>query len=155
MKYYEHFYSGVIFLKGCNTLDYHQIALTGSPGGRGPRRRADSSGRARLLITLILVIAWGGMVFGGFYYAKLYINRAIQGVQQTNSMHIQTLEGRLDNLSAELKDIENTLRSAGLTLTSSDSTQKELNRKIDKLDKQLQELEKSLKILKEAPNAAR
>jgi len=109
----------------------------------------------KILIALSLVILWGGMVFGGYYFARQYVELSIRNVQKTNATSVETLGGRLDTMSAQLKDIENTLRGAGLTLSSSDSTQKELNKKIENLDRQLQELERSLKTLKEAPNAAR
>lgn len=103
----------------------------------------------------ILVALWVVLVFGGFYAAKVYFDRSIKSVQQTNAMNIQALEDRLNSLSADMKSIESALKDAGHSLSSSDSTQKELNRKIEDLDRQLRELEKSLKILKEAPNAPR
>lgn len=118
------------------------------------RRNKDQSTTPSLHY-FILVALWAVLVFGGFYTTKVYFDRSIKSVQQTNAINIQALEDRLDNLSADMKSIESALKNAGQSLSSSDSTQKELNRKIEDLDRQLRELEKSLKILKEAPNAPR
>jgi peptidoglycan hydrolase CwlO-like protein len=94
---------------------------------------------------------WLGVVCGGFFLAKYYFDQAIQTVQQTNAMNVQTLEARLESLAADVGEIKKDLNSAGRTLSSSDSIQKELNKKIEELDSQLKELEKSLNILREAP----
>lgn len=120
----------------------------------GKARRKGSLGLS-ILCVLLAVFIWGGLVYGGFYIARQYIDRSIQKVQQTNAMNVKALEDRLETMSGEMREIEKRLGMAGQTLSSSDSTQKELNVKIQKLDVQLQELERSLKILKEAPNAAR
>lgn len=117
--------------------------------------RPETRTRERVLSVFLAFTLWCAMVFGGFYLAKQYLDRSIHSVQQTNAMHVQELEDRLDRLSVDLRGLEEALRSTGHSLSSSDSTQKELNRKIEDLDRQLEELERSLKVLKEAPNAAR
>ncbi len=109
----------------------------------------------RLNHWFLAVVLWVGIVFGGFYLAKQYFDHAIQAVQQTNAVHVQTLEARLENLTLEVSEIQKGMKTAGRTLSSSDSTQKELNKKIEDLDRQLKDLEKSLSVLREAPNAAR
>jgi uncharacterized protein HemX len=123
--------------------------------GMGPERRKKPGSRVYLPSILLIVVLWGGIACGSFYFAKQYIDRSINRVQQTNAINVKALEDRLDTLSTGINDIEQALTNAGLTLSSSDTTQKELNRKIERLDQQLQELEKSLKILKEAPDAVR
>ena len=105
----------------------------------------------KLLLSVMLVILWGGMIYGASYYAKQYIDKSIQSVQQTNAMNVRVLEDRLSNLSAEMQEIKHALQDTDQVLSGSESTQQALNNKIDALDKQLRELERSLKILKEAP----
>ncbi|HPU35672.1 MAG TPA: hypothetical protein PL078_07310 [Bacillota bacterium] len=99
----------------------------------------------------LAIMLWLGVVCSGFFLAKYYFDQAIMSVQQTNAMNVQTLEARLESLSADIAEIKKELNSAGRTLSSSDSIQKELNKKIEELDIQLKELEKSLNILREAP----
>jgi len=108
-------------------------------------------GGYRPVYWFLAFMLWLGVVCGGFFLAKYYFDQAIQSVQQTNAMNVQTLEARLESLTADVAEIKKDLNSAGRTLSSSDSVQKELNKKIEELDIQLKELEKSLNILREAP----
>ncbi|MFZ5634427.1 MAG: hypothetical protein ACOY40_16460 [Bacillota bacterium] len=128
-------------------MDYPRVTGRKEIQGGSRKERKRASG----VYVFLVIVVWVGIVFGGFYLAKQYIDQSIQSVQQTNAMQVQTLEARLDALAKEMKEIEETLENAGVALSSSDTTQKKLDDKIEKLDKQLQELEKSLKILKEAP----
>lgn len=100
---------------------------------------------------LAVLLFWGGLIYGGFYYAKEYIDCSIQSVQETNAMQIQGLEERLSAIQSEMESIEDALKDTDKTLSSSDATRQDLSKKIEALDEQLQRLEKSLNILKEAP----
>ncbi|HHY08792.1 MAG TPA: hypothetical protein GX530_09840 [Corynebacteriales bacterium] len=133
-------------MKGVKAMS--KSSNTGTPPPPSPLPR--ESKRHYLFISLI-VAAWVLMVVGGFYAGKLYIDRCFETVQQTNAIHVQELENRMDSLAAEVDEIELALQDADQTLASSSSTQENLNQKIENLDQQLQQLAKSLNILKEAP----
>ena len=91
------------------------------------------------------------MIIGGYFAGKVYIDRSMAAVQQTNAVNVQTLQNRLDSMAGEIDQIQLALNNADQTLASSGSTQENLNQKIQELDNQLQLLAKSLAVLKEAP----
>lgn len=102
--------------------------------------------------TVFLVLAaWVLLVIGGYYVGKLYIDRSIQSVHQTNAVHIQTMQNQLDSMAGAIEEIQLALSNADQTLATSGITQENLNKKIEALDKQLQLLAESLAVLKEAP----
>lgn len=107
--------------------------------------------RNNFLGIVLIIVLWGGMVFGGFYTAKNYIDRAILKVQQTNAMNVQAINERLDTIAADMKNLENIVGTAGQSISSSGNIQKELVERIELFDQQIQELKRSLDILKEAP----
>lgn len=107
--------------------------------------------RNNFLGIVLIIILWSGMVFGGFYIAKNYIDRAILNVQQTNAMNVQAINERLDTIAADMKNLENIIGTAGQSISSSGNIQKELVERIELFDQQIQELKRSLDILKEAP----
>jgi peptidoglycan hydrolase CwlO-like protein len=115
-----------------------------------PKKREGSAPRPVTVIS-IAVIVWFLMVVGGYYVGKLYIDRSIEAVQQTNAVHVQTMQNQLDSMANEIDQIQLALSNADQTLASSGTTQQNLNQKIQDLDKQLQLLAESLAILKEAP----
>lgn len=121
----------------------------------GETKQARRTGRKntglKVVLFLLSLAVWCGMVYGGFYYSKQYLDQSILKIQQTNAMNIQELNDRLINLAAEMQDLKKLLSNTDQTLSSSGSLQRDLNAKINMLDQQLQNLEKSLKILKEAP----
>lgn len=123
-----------------------------SPGQTRQERRKSGAG---VLALFIAVVLWAGLVYGGFYFSRQYIDQAVQRVQQTNAMNVQTINERLDALNSETKELKEVLGYADETLTSTGDLQKELTDKIKMLEKQMQELEKSLNVLKEAPNGSR
>lgn len=104
---------------------------------------------------LVIVLLWGGLVFGGFYITKQYIDKAVQNVQQTNAMSVQTINESLEALSSDMKGLKEVLSSADQTISTSGSLQQELTEKIRMLEQQMEDLEASLKVLKEAPNGSR
>jgi len=122
---------------------------------RETRKAKKSSPAIKVLLVFLVVMLWGGIVYATGYYARQYIDQSIQTVQQTNAMHIRTLEDRLNVLSGDMQEIKEALQNTDQTISSSDSTQRELNNRITELDRQLQELQRSLMILKEAPDAVR
>ena len=115
-------------------------------------RNRHGAGGAGLVIVVLL---WGGLVFGGFYLAKQYIDKAVQRVQQTNAMSVQAINERLDALNSDMRGLKEVLSTADETLASTGSLQRQLTEKIAALEHQMQDLETSLKILKEAPNGSR
>jgi len=100
---------------------------------------------------IVALAAWVLLVIGGYYLGKLYIDRSIQSVQETNAVHIQTMQNQLDSMAGAIEEIQLALSNADQTLSSSSITQENLNKRIEALDKQLQLLSESLAILKEAP----
>lgn len=121
---------------------------------KSKRKKTRRSPWLTVLAVIIIISLWGGMIYGGYYYAKQYFDQSINNVQQTNAMNIQKLEDRVSSLAVEMEEVKNALKDADQTLSSSDDTQQELNDKINKLNNQLKDLERSLRILKEAPDAA-
>jgi len=118
------------------------------PGRAANRKRKRAGG---VLAVFLAVVVWCGLVGGGYFAAKRYVDQAVQKVQQTNAMHVQMLNERLSGLSSEMDELKKLLSSADQTISSTGSLQRELNARIEQLDLQMRELEKSLKILKEAP----
>lgn len=114
-------------------------------------RRNVCKRRANTSAVLVLIILWGALVGGGFYIAKEYLDKSINMVQQTNSMSIQTLSDRMDNLAGEIQSLKQLWGNADQTLSTTGSLQMELNQKIEMLIQRQEELERSLNILKEAP----
>jgi len=100
---------------------------------------------------IVALAAWVLLVIGGYYLGKLYIDRSIQSVQETNAVHIQTMQNQPDSMAGAIEEIQLALSNADQTLSSSSITQENLNKRIEALDKQLQLLSESLAILKEAP----
>jgi septal ring factor EnvC (AmiA/AmiB activator) len=114
-------------------------------------RRKKTGSKLGFIYVLLFILIWVGLVYGGFYFTKQYLDNAINNIQQTNAMNIQEVKERLDSLTNEMIALKSELSSTDETLSSSSSIQEQLNKKIDLLDSQLKNLEKSLKILKEAP----
>jgi len=110
-------------------------------------------GSSRTTVVLIALILWAGLVYAGFSLVKVYLDRQITNIQQTNAMNVQTLENRIENLTDELEEMNHALRETDDTLSSSGETQELLNERIEELDERLEELSESLQILKEAPDA--
>lgn len=114
------------------------------------QRRRERKPVLRLMAALLALIVWAALGFAGYWYAKEYVNTTIRDVQETNALHVQALQDRLETLSQRLEEIERALATADDTIARSSITQEELNRRITELDQQLQQLEESLKILKES-----
>lgn len=119
-----------------------------------PRKTGSLKGIGFIYV-LVLLLLWGGLVYGGFYFSKQYLDKTINNIQQTNALNIQEIKERMESLTNEMIALKSELSNTDQTLSSSSSIQAQLNQKIDLLDRQLKNLEKSLQILKEAPNARR
>ncbi|MDX9873169.1 MAG: hypothetical protein RBT41_12255 [Clostridia bacterium] len=107
--------------------------------------------RNNLAGALVIFVVWCGLVFGGFYIAKNYIDQTILKVQQTNALNIQAIENRLNDIQNGLQNLEDFVGVTGESISSRDSIQEEMMQKIAEFDRQIQELKNSLNILKEAP----
>lgn len=118
-------------------------------------REKRSKPRTQGVETLVLVLLWGGLVFGGFYLTKQYMDKALQNVQQTNAMSVQAINESLEALSSDMEGLKEVLISADKTISTTGSLQQNLTEKIRMLEEQMQDLEASLKVLKEAPNGSR
>jgi len=116
-----------------------------------PAYKPTPSRATRIILILLSIVLWMGLVAGGYYVGKLYIDRSIEAVQQNNAVHMITIEQRIDSLDTQLTEIQQAINNADQAWSNSGSTQENLNQKIEDLDKQLKALEHSLSILKEAP----
>ena len=121
------------------------------PEKNPPGRRVNQTG-VLLVFTLAL---WGGLIYGAYYYSTSYFDSAIRSVQETNAMHMQALEERLDNIQMELTVVKEALADTDQTLARTDTTREELSQRIGELDRQLEQLEESLNILRMSPDARR
>lgn len=115
--------------------------------------RRDKSTKTGGLSLVVMVLLWIGLVGGGFYTSKLYLDKAIQEIKQTNAANVQMLSERIADLNTDIQDLHKVIGNTDAALSSSGSIQMELNNKIEMLTEQMGALEQSLKILKEAPNA--
>lgn len=106
----------------------------------------------RLAVPLA-VFLWIALLGGGFWLAKGYIDNSLRDIQDTNALHVQALQDKLESLSQKLEELERALETADDTIARSSITQEELNERIMELDRQLEKLEESLRILKESDDA--
>lgn len=113
------------------------------------RERSGNSGVA----VFIMILLWAGLVGGGFYVGKTYLDRSIEEIKQTNAMNIQVLTERIASLNTQIEELQQLIGSTDAALSSSGNIQMQLNSKIEMLTQQMSALEESLRILKEAPNA--
>jgi len=118
-------------------------------GGRRKERR-----RGVGLAVPLLVLLWLALLAGGVWLAKGYLDNSLRDIQDTNALHVQALQDKLESLSQKLDELERALEAADDSLARSSITQEELNERILELDRQLEELEESLRILKESDDAA-
>lgn len=110
--------------------------------------------RPGMFLTGMLALAlWMGLIYSAYYYSTSYFENAIRNVQETNAMHVQTLEDRLDNIQSELAVVQEALADTDQTLARTDTTREELSQRIEKLDRQLEQLQESLNILRKSPDA--
>lgn len=113
--------------------------------------RREKNTKAGISIFLMILL-WIGLVGGGFYAGKTYLDRSIQEIKQTNAMNVQVLSERIESLNTQILDLQKLIGNTDAALSSSGSIQMQLNNKIDMLTQQMGALEASLKVLKEAPN---
>lgn len=119
----------------------------------GSRRGSRAAAQKKVLLAMVAFFVWAGLVGGGFYIGKQYLDESLRTIQQTNAMNIQELNERLDSMATQMQDLQGILSTTDQTLSSSGNIQRDLNAKIELLDSQLQSLMQSLNILKEAPDA--
>lgn len=123
------------------------------PKKNTPRRSKNSSGV--FLASILSLALWGGLIYGAYYYSTSYFESAIRNVQETNAMHMQAMEERLDNIQLELTVVREALADTDQTLARTDTTREELSQRIEELDHQLEQLQASLNILRMSPDARR
>lgn len=126
----------------------------GSPSEQAMIRqvsRREKNTKAGLSV-FFMILLWIGVIGGGFYVSKMYLDRSVQEIKQTNAMNVQILSERIASLNTQIQDLQKLIGNTDAALSSSESIQMQLNTKIDMLTQQMGTLEASLKILKEAPN---
>lgn len=120
---------------------------------RQTSRKEKNKPESKNWTVFVFIILWIGLVGGGFYAAKYYLDQSVRAVQQTNALQVQVLNERVDTLNKEILSLKKILGSTDESLSSSSSILAQMNLKIETMANQMAELEASLKILKEAPNA--
>ncbi|MGF7184542.1 TolA-binding protein [Desulfitispora alkaliphila] len=110
--------------------------------------------------TALLLALAISLFFGGYTYfeerleavqkeTEASIEQALMDVQETNSLTVQNLEGKLDNLLLEMEEIKIALSEADENLGSSSAVQESMSQRIEELDNQLKELQQGLILLQE------
>lgn len=124
----------------------------------------------KLLYSVLAILIWGGLIYGGYTVAKNYfedinkhIDEQINEMKQQNEAVIAQLEQFNLELQAsteelliitnEIAVIKDALEITGETLTGSDATRLALQERISILDVRLNELTAQLKKLEEAARA--
>lgn len=122
----------------------------------GTRAEQKQTGRpwVRVAAIVLMIAFWGGLLYGAYYLVTDYIDRSVRTVQETNALHVQSLEERLDAIQAELGEVKDILADTDQILAGTDSTQEALTQRIEALDSQLEQLERSLEALRKSPNVA-
>lgn len=122
----------------------------------GTRAEQKQTGRpwVRVAAIVLMIAFWGGLLYGAYYLVTDYIDRSVRTVQETNALHVQSLEERLDAIQAELGEVKDVLADTDQILAGTDSTQEALTQRIEALDSQLEQLERSLEALRKSPNVA-
>lgn len=111
------------------------------------------NGNQPLPSIIILVVFWVGLLFGGFWYAGYYIDRAAREIQEANALNVQAIEEQMKSLHNEMNAIKEALDKTDATISSAGTVNEEVNKRITEMDEHLKRLEKSLDILKESSNA--
>lgn len=122
-------------------------------GTRSARQRARPAWGLIAMAALVAAL-WGGLLFGAYYLVTGYIDRSVRTVQETNALHVQALEERMETISAELAAVKGVLADTDQILSGTDSTQEALMQRIEALDHQLGKLEQSLDVLRRSPDVA-
>lgn len=140
---------------------------------RVKKKRKQNAGTVwrTLTYSLLTVVVWGGLAYGGYTLAEDYIHQLhnqqaeiesrlmmkIEEVRSDNKVRFEELNSELVELTAMLESVSGQLESIReeLELTSdsisgSDDTKLALQAQISALDKQLEELRKSLEKLEHA-----
>ena len=104
------------------------------------------------LIYFILACLWIGIVYGGYIYAKNYLDTAINDIRQENAMNIKEIKESITLVSSETSNLRASMQDAGMVISSTSDVQSRIDEKLLDLESQLKELEKSLQVLQEAPH---
>src|SRR5690606_19426435 len=90
------------------TLNYDQQRMA-------KRRKTGSARWSGFIYILLFLFIWGGLVYGGFYFTKQYLDQAINNIQQTNAMNIQELKERMESLTNEMIALKGELSNTDQT----------------------------------------
>jgi hypothetical protein len=129
----------------------------------GKKRRSKRKSYRKFLLTALLVVLWGALVYGGYWYidSRLNlmhqeINETMADIQKNNHLAIEEINEKLAGMQEDMKDISFSLEQTGKEVSSSgNSAREELNKRIIELDNRLEELTRSLEILKESKGEIR
>ncbi|NGQ95851.1 hypothetical protein G3578_11860 [Brevibacillus sp. SYP-B805] len=128
---------------------------------------ARTDGKTSPLSVFLVVILWGGLVYGGYVYTNHTLEKQQQQMEQrlaevqaSNAQQIKELEAQLATLHDEmngvregLSAVKEELQLTGESIGGTNKTKQALQDRIDQLNKQLVELKASLKKLEDAARA--
>ena len=127
-----------------------------------------------IFLGLLALLAWAGLVYGGYYYAVKHLQETRQHVSSQVDRLIlenerieerirETMQSFKDELDSsnlvigqirqELDMIQEELTLAGETISGSDQTRQSLQERMAELDRQFAALKEQLKKLEEAVRA--
>lgn len=120
-----------------------------------PRRKKFNPFWRQLALIVVPIALWAGLVYGAYYWATDYIDSSLRNVQETNALHVQALNDRLDAIQSEVAEVKEALADTDQVLARSDQTREALHQRINELDRQLERLQESLNVLRKSPDVSR
>lgn len=126
-----------------------------------------TKGKRNLLPTLLAIVLWAGLAYGGYAFAmhtldkqQQFVNQRITQVQEQNQEQMKAMGEQLTLVQDEMSEvtsaltlIQEELQMTGEAIGGTDKTKQALQERIDQLNTQLAELKASLKKLEDAARA--
>lgn len=126
-----------------------------------------TQGKRNLMPTVLAVLLWAGLAYGGYAFAmhtldkqQQFVNQRITHVQEKNQEQMKAMGEQLTLVQDEMSEvvsglahIQEELQMTGETIGGTDKTKQALQERIDQLNTQLVDLKASLKKLEDAARA--
>jgi septal ring factor EnvC (AmiA/AmiB activator) len=126
-----------------------------------------TQGKRNVMPTVLALLLWGGLAYGGYAFAmhtldkqQQFVNQRITQVQEKNQEQMKAMGDQLTLVQDEMAEvvsgltvIQEELQLTGETIGGTDKTKQALQQRIDQLNTQLVELKASLKKLEDAARA--
>lgn len=126
-----------------------------------------TQGKRNLMPTVLAVLLWAALAYGGYAFAmhtldkqQQFVNQRITQVQEKNQEQMKAMGEQLTLVQDEMSEvvsgltnIQEELQMTGETIGGTDKTKQALQERIDQLNTQLVDLKASLKKLEDAARA--